>query len=150
MALNFPDSPTTSPPTTFTGPGGVVWKWDGAKWVNGALTATSSLIVGLSNNTTDVVPVGTYDLGPVTNGGTVLAGYAHVVSGTLTYSAAIGPPGTYTPVTGISSVSSSSTTSDTVATATGANIIAAGQHLWCIISGTAPTGGTVFFTVKAP
>jgi hypothetical protein len=147
MALNFPASPATN--DTYTS-GGVAWLWDGAKWVNASPTATTNFMVGLSNNLTDALPLGTYDLGPVTNSGTLTAAYAHVASGTLTYSAAIGPPGTYTPVTGINAVTSNSTTTDTVATATGANTIAAGQHLWVIIGGTIAPGGTVFFSVKVP
>ena len=36
MPLDFPNSPTVG--ATYTGPGGVVWSWDGTKWVNGAST----------------------------------------------------------------------------------------------------------------
>jgi hypothetical protein len=124
--------------------------WDGAKWKNGASLPTTQIMVGLSNNLTDALPLGTYDLGPVTNGGTVTNSYAHVASGTLTFTGAIGPPGTYTPITGMNAITSTTTTSDTVATATGANVIAAGQHLWVIIGGTVAPGGTVFFSVKVP
>ena len=38
-------------------------------------------------------------------------------SGTITYTGAIGQPGTYTSITGLSSLSSSSTTIDTIGTA---------------------------------
>jgi len=33
--LDFPNSPTTG--QNFTGPNGLVWQWDGAKWINGSL-----------------------------------------------------------------------------------------------------------------
>jgi hypothetical protein len=36
MALDFPNAPTTG--QNFTGPNGVVWQWDGVKWVSGAGT----------------------------------------------------------------------------------------------------------------
>lgn len=39
MALDFPASPTTN--QTYTGPGGVIWVWDGAKWVNGTGITTA-------------------------------------------------------------------------------------------------------------
>ena len=32
MALDFPASPTNG--QTFSGPNGVVWSWDGTKWIN--------------------------------------------------------------------------------------------------------------------
>ncbi|HEY2419646.1 MAG TPA: carbohydrate binding domain-containing protein, partial [Steroidobacteraceae bacterium] len=34
MALDFPASPSNG--QTYVGPGGAVWQWDGAKWINGA------------------------------------------------------------------------------------------------------------------
>jgi hypothetical protein len=34
MALDFPTSPSVG--QTYSGPGGIVWQWDGTKWVNGA------------------------------------------------------------------------------------------------------------------
>ena len=36
MPLDFPNSPTVG--ATYTGPGGVVWTYDGAKWASGAST----------------------------------------------------------------------------------------------------------------
>ncbi len=38
MALDFPNSPTTG--QTYTGPNGVVWAWDGTKWVSGSQAAS--------------------------------------------------------------------------------------------------------------
>jgi hypothetical protein len=38
MALDFPATPTLN--QQFTGPNGVVWSWDGAKWISGSSTAT--------------------------------------------------------------------------------------------------------------
>jgi hypothetical protein len=40
MAINFPDSPTVD--QVFTGPGGILWKWDGTKWVNSNASGTST------------------------------------------------------------------------------------------------------------
>src|SRR4029077_6003517 len=39
MALDFPASPTNG--QTYTGPGGVIWVWDGSKWVNGTGITTA-------------------------------------------------------------------------------------------------------------
>jgi hypothetical protein len=39
MALDFPNSPITG--ATYTGPGGVIWAWDGQKWVNGTQIGTA-------------------------------------------------------------------------------------------------------------
>jgi hypothetical protein len=39
MALDFPASPIVG--ATYTGPGGVIWAWDGAKWVNGTQIGTA-------------------------------------------------------------------------------------------------------------
>jgi hypothetical protein len=86
----------------------------------------------------------------VLQGGTVLNSYAHVVSGTITFTGAIGAPGTYTAITGLNALTSTATTVDTVGTATAANVLTAGQHLWCVIGGVAAPGGTVFFSVKVP
>lgn len=116
----------------------------------GTLVPSSTITVGLSNSLTDSITLGTYDLGPVLQGGTVLNSYAHVASGTLTYTGAIGAPGTYTAITGMSAITSSSTTIDTIGTATAANVLSAGQHLWVVVGGTLAPGGTVFFTVKVP
>jgi len=148
VAFDFPNSPATN--ATVAGVGGVTYTWDGTKWVNGTVPSSALPMVGLTGSTTDVLPTGTYDLGPVLTGGTVLNSYAHVASGTLTYTGAIGQPGTYTPITGLNAITSNSTTIDTVGTATAANVLSAGQHLWCIVSGTAATGATVFFSVKVP
>ena len=117
---------------------------------SGTLVPSSTVTVGLGNDLTNTIPAGTYDLGPFIQGGTVLNSYAHVASGTITYTGAIGQPGTYTTITGMSAITSSSTTIDTIGTATAANVIAAGAHLWVIIGGTPPAGGDVFFTVKVP
>jgi hypothetical protein len=38
MALDFPSAPTTG--QTYTGPNGIIWSWDGSKWVNGTQVAT--------------------------------------------------------------------------------------------------------------
>jgi hypothetical protein len=46
MPLDFPNSPTGG--QTYTGPGGVVWSWDGAKWVNGS-TGVAALAPALNN-----------------------------------------------------------------------------------------------------
>jgi len=35
MALDFPNAPTLN--QTFAGPSGVIWQWDGAKWINGTV-----------------------------------------------------------------------------------------------------------------
>jgi len=43
-ALDFPNSPTGG--QTYTGPGGVVWSWDTAKWVNGS---TGVAVAGVSS-----------------------------------------------------------------------------------------------------
>jgi hypothetical protein len=106
--------------------------------------------VGLTGSLTDTLPVGTYDLGPVIQGGTVVNSYAHVASGTLTYTAAIGAPGSLTNVTGMVALTAATTTSDSVGTATALNVLTAGQHLWVIVGGTAAPGATVFFTVRVP
>jgi hypothetical protein len=106
--------------------------------------------VGLTGSLTDTLPTGTYDLGPVIQGGTVVNSYAHVASGTLTYTAAIGAPGSLTNVTGMVALTAATTTSDTVGTATAANVLTAGQHLWVIVAGTAAPGATVFLTVRVP
>jgi len=37
MAINFPDAPTTN--QTFDGPNGILWKWDGAKWINASTSS---------------------------------------------------------------------------------------------------------------
>jgi hypothetical protein len=89
-------------------------------------------------------------LGPVIQGGTVVNSYAHVASGTLTYTAAIGAPGSLTNVTGMVSLTAATTTSDTVGTATALNVLTPGQHLWVIVAGTAAPGATVFLTVRVP
>lgn len=117
---------------------------------SGTLVPSNTITVGLSNSLTDSITLGTYDLGPILQGGTVLNSYAHVASGTLTYTGAIGAPGTYTAITGMSAITSSSTTIDTIGTATAANVLSAGQHLWVVVGGTLAPGGTVFFTVKVP
>jgi len=106
--------------------------------------------VGLTGSLTDTLPTGTYDLGPVIQGGTVVNSYAHVASGTLTYTAAIGAPGSLINVTGMVALTASTTTSDTVGTATLNNVLTAGQHLWVIVAGTAAPGATVFLTVRVP
>jgi hypothetical protein len=36
MALNFPDAPTVN--QSFAGPNGIVWVWDGTKWISGTGT----------------------------------------------------------------------------------------------------------------
>jgi hypothetical protein len=38
MALDFPASPVTN--QAFTGPNGVVWSWDGTKWISASSTST--------------------------------------------------------------------------------------------------------------
>ena len=38
MALDFPNAPTNG--QSFTAPNGVIWTWDGVKWVNGTGVAT--------------------------------------------------------------------------------------------------------------
>ena len=43
MPLDFPNSPTGG--TTYTGPGGVVWTFDGVKWASGASTTAFAPIV---------------------------------------------------------------------------------------------------------
>jgi hypothetical protein len=106
--------------------------------------------VGLTGSLTDTLPVGTYDLGPVIQGGTVVNSYAHVASGTLTYTAAIGAPGSLTNITGMVSLTAASPSSDSVGTATAANVLTPGQHLWVIVAGTAAPGATVFLTVRVP
>lgn len=122
----------------------------GWTFTSGTLVPSSTITVGLSNSLTDTITAGTYDLGPFIQGGTVQNSYAHVASGTLTYTGAIGQPGIYTAITGMNAITSTSTTIDTIGTATAANVIAAGAHLWVIIGGTPPPGGDVFFTVKVP
>jgi len=117
---------------------------------SGTIVPSNTIVLGLSNDLVNTLPLGTYDLGPFINGGTVLNSYAHVASGTITYSGAIGAPGTYTAITGLSSITSNSTTVDTIGTATAANTLSAGQHLWLVVGGTAAAGGSVFFTVKVP
>jgi hypothetical protein len=106
--------------------------------------------IGLTGSLTDTLPTGTYDLGPVIQGGTVVNSYAHVASGTLTYTAAIGAPGSLTNVTGMVALTAASIGSDTVGTATALNVLTPGQHLWVIVGGTAAPGATVFFTVRIP
>jgi hypothetical protein len=123
-----------------------------SQFVSATNLAGSSVLttVGLTGSLTDTLPVGTFDLGPVLQGGTIVNSYAHVASGTVSYTVAIGAPGTYTPVTGLSSLTSTTTTTDTVGTATAANVITAGQHVWLIIGGTPAPGATVFLTVRIP
>ncbi len=120
-------------------------------WVisGGTLVPSSTVTVGLNNSLADTIPAGTYDLGPFINGGTILNSYAHVVSGTIAFGVAIGQPGTYTDVTGLTAITSSSTTIDTIGTATAANVIAAGAHAWLKVTAGAP-GGDIFITVKVP
>ena len=43
MALDFPNAPTNG--QSFTAPNGVIWTWDGVKWVNGTGVATYAPIV---------------------------------------------------------------------------------------------------------
>jgi hypothetical protein len=112
--------------------------------------ASRLITVGLTGGLTDSLPVGTFDLGPLPNGGTVVNSYAHVASGTLTYTAAIGAPGSLTNVTGMVALTAATTTSDSVGTATALNVLTAGQHLWVIVAGTAAPGATVFLTVRVP
>jgi hypothetical protein len=38
--LDFPNSPTLG--TTYLGPNGVVWSWDGAKWINGTVGTSTA------------------------------------------------------------------------------------------------------------
>jgi len=40
MALDFPNAPSNG--QTYTGPGGVVWTWDGTKWANGVSAASAA------------------------------------------------------------------------------------------------------------
>lgn len=122
-----------------------------ANWAitSGTIVPSSTVTVGLSNNLTDSITAGTYDLGPFIQGGTILNSYAHVVSGTIAFGVAIGQPGTYTDVTGLTTLTVSSTTIDTIGTATAANVISAGAHAWLKVTTGAP-GGDVFITVKVP
>src|SRR5580765_761058 len=46
MALDFPASPSNG--QQFTGPGGVIWVYDGAKWVSGTLTTVYAPITDAS------------------------------------------------------------------------------------------------------
>jgi len=123
-----------------------------SQFVSATNLAGSSVLttVGLTGSLTDTLPVGTYDLGPVIQGGTVVNSYAHVASGTLTYTAAIGAPGSLTNITGMVALTAASPTSDSVGTATAANVLTPGQHLWIIVAGTAAPGATVFLTVRVP
>lgn len=114
----------------------------------GSLSAPPRML-GVMVETAGTLGVGTYDLGPVINGGTVLNSYAHVGSGTITYTGAIGAPGTYTAITGLTALTASSATSDTIGTATAANVLSAGQHLFVQVP-TATVGGVIFFSVKTP
>ena len=119
--------------------------------INAGTVGIVPSVAGLSAALDATIPAGTYDLGPFIQGGTVLNSYAHVVSGgTITLTGAIGAPGTYTAITGLSSLAVS-TTADSVGTATAANVITAGSHLWLIVANTStPLGGSVFFSVKVP
>ena len=112
---------------------------------------SATVVAGFAAALDQTLPAGTYDLGPFPQGGTILNGVAHVVSGgTLTYTAAIGVPGTYTAVTGLTSVAISGT-ADSTGTATAANVIAANSHGWFEVTNTGtPLGGSVFFYVKVP
>jgi hypothetical protein len=148
MALDFPASPAAG--NTFPGPGGVLWQYDGAKWVAVSSGRSSVITLGLANDIATALPTGTFDLGPVLQGGTVVNSYAHVASGTLTYTVAIGAPGSLTNITGMVSLTAASTTSDTVGTATALNVLTAGQHLYVIVGGTAAPGASVFLTVRTP
>lgn len=65
-ALDFPNSPTTS--QTYTGPGGVVWSFDGQKWANGA---SATAVVSSWNARTGAVTLTTADVTGV--GGAPLA-----------------------------------------------------------------------------
>jgi hypothetical protein len=123
-----------------------------SQFVSATNLAGSSVLttVGLTGSLTDTLPVGTYDLGPVIQGGTVVNSYAHVASGTLTYTVAIGAPGSLTNITGMVALTAASPTSDSVGTATAANVLTPGQHLWVIVAGTAAPGATVFLTVRVP
>jgi hypothetical protein len=46
MALDFPASPTLG--ATLTGPGGVIWQWDGAKWFNATGSQPAGVIIAAS------------------------------------------------------------------------------------------------------
>lgn len=48
-ALNFPDAPTNG--LTYTGPNGVVWTWDGTKWVASAGAGGSAGVVSFNTRT---------------------------------------------------------------------------------------------------
>lgn len=120
----------------------------GASFSGSTLTIPSR-VLGQAVELAGTLAAGTYDCGVVVSGGTLLNSYAHVASGTLGYGFAIGQPGTYTDVTGLTTLTSSSTTIDTIGTATAANVVAAGAHVWLKV-GTAAVGASAMVTLKTP
>jgi hypothetical protein len=132
--LDFPNTPTTG--DTFSGPGSVVWRWDGAKWVaqGSPVTPRNAARMQIAwDNPAIVVNDTVYFCWDAPYAGTINAMTYFTGAGSFTCNVQIAG----TSVTGLGAVAVSSATPAT-ATATAANTFTAGQRIGVVI--TAATG----------
>jgi hypothetical protein len=135
MALDFPNSPTTG--QNFSGPLGVVWQWDAAKWIalgSGGITQRNAARMQLAwDNPAIVVNDTVFFLYDVPYAGTINSMTWFTGAGSFTANVQIAG----TSVTGLAAVNVNTATATTT-TATAANTFTAGQRIGLVI--TAATG----------